>query len=166
VATLAEAVRFRYPHGGPQALARRPHRGAHADRADTVGVPSDTAPVPARARATHVRGLVRTPRPRVLRTGHRLIRQPPSLNPKIGDRAVSGVATWHEEVPSDTSKGNQNQHDRRPQSCLYALSPVSPHPPHRPPSTITCPPPGHGTIRPVPHREAARARFGCRKLYA
>ena len=42
VATPAEAVRFRYPHGAPQALADALIEGLTLMRADTVGVRSDT----------------------------------------------------------------------------------------------------------------------------
>lgn len=42
VATPAEAVRFRYPHGAPQALADALVEGLMLMRADTVGVRSDT----------------------------------------------------------------------------------------------------------------------------
>jgi uncharacterized protein YbjT (DUF2867 family) len=42
VATPAEAVRFRYPHGAPQALADALVEGLTLMRADTVGVRSDT----------------------------------------------------------------------------------------------------------------------------
>lgn len=42
VATPAEAVRFRYPHGAPQALADAIIEGLTLMRADTVGVRSDT----------------------------------------------------------------------------------------------------------------------------
>ena len=41
VATPAEAVRFRYPHGAPQALAEAIIEGLTLMRADTVGVRSD-----------------------------------------------------------------------------------------------------------------------------
>ena len=42
VATPAEAVRFRYPHGAPQALADALIEGLTLMRADTVGVRTDT----------------------------------------------------------------------------------------------------------------------------
>jgi uncharacterized protein YbjT (DUF2867 family) len=42
VATPAEAVRFRYPHGAPQALADALIEGLTLMRADTAGVRSDT----------------------------------------------------------------------------------------------------------------------------
>jgi uncharacterized protein YbjT (DUF2867 family) len=42
VATPAEAVRFRYPHGAPPALAEALIEGLALMRADTVGVRSDT----------------------------------------------------------------------------------------------------------------------------
>lgn len=42
VATPAEAVRFRYPHGAPPALAEALVEGLALMRADTVGVRSDT----------------------------------------------------------------------------------------------------------------------------
>jgi hypothetical protein len=42
VATPAEAVRFRYPHGAPQALADALIEGLNLMRADTTGVRSDT----------------------------------------------------------------------------------------------------------------------------
>jgi uncharacterized protein YbjT (DUF2867 family) len=42
VATPAEAVRFRYPHGAPQVLADALIEGLTLMRADTVGVRSDT----------------------------------------------------------------------------------------------------------------------------
>jgi uncharacterized protein YbjT (DUF2867 family) len=42
VGTPAEAVRFRYPHGAPQALADALVEGLTLMRADTVGVRSDT----------------------------------------------------------------------------------------------------------------------------
>jgi uncharacterized protein YbjT (DUF2867 family) len=42
VATPAEAVRFRYPHGAPQALADALVEGLTLMRVDTVGVRSDT----------------------------------------------------------------------------------------------------------------------------
>jgi uncharacterized protein YbjT (DUF2867 family) len=42
VATPAEAVRFRYPHGAPQALADALIEGLSLMRADTTGVRSDT----------------------------------------------------------------------------------------------------------------------------
>jgi uncharacterized protein YbjT (DUF2867 family) len=42
VATPAEAVRFRYPHGAPQALADALIEGLTLMRADTAGVRTDT----------------------------------------------------------------------------------------------------------------------------
>jgi uncharacterized protein YbjT (DUF2867 family) len=42
VATPAEAVRFRYPHGAPQALADAITEGLRLMRADTVGLRTDT----------------------------------------------------------------------------------------------------------------------------
>ena len=42
VATPDEAVRFRYPHGAPQALADALIEGLTVMRADTVGVRTDT----------------------------------------------------------------------------------------------------------------------------
>jgi len=42
VATPAEAVRFRYPHGAPQALAEALIEGLTLMRADTTGIRSDT----------------------------------------------------------------------------------------------------------------------------
>jgi uncharacterized protein YbjT (DUF2867 family) len=42
VATPADAVRFRYPHGAPQALADALIEGLNLMRADTIGVRSDT----------------------------------------------------------------------------------------------------------------------------
>ena len=73
-------VRFRYPHGAPQALADALIEGLTLMRADTVGVRTRHRTAPARARAADLRGLVRAQRRRVPRTGHRLIRQPPSPN--------------------------------------------------------------------------------------
>jgi hypothetical protein len=59
VATPAEAVRFRYPNGAPQAVADALIEGLTLMRADTAGFRTDTVKRLLGTKAPDVRGLVR-----------------------------------------------------------------------------------------------------------